>query len=783
MAEKDLNRSFQKLKQLKRMKNEKYSPANVYLQILGSGAPGAPHCLYVSSDHRTYMFNCGEGTQRLAHEHHLKLSKLNHIFFTTPTWKNIGGLPGLSLTIQDSGVPDLNLHGPKGIFGIYDAVKRFVMLTDLNVTEVSCEESDTFQDTCMSVRYVHLEKSNPEEDSDSDKLLDLDSYDDDDTDYYAHEFNKNGKRNSKLQNRNQPNYKVPKQNKKLFKRVTGCISYICKLTEVSGKLDFAKCVDFGIPPGPLLGQLKSGQDVTLDNGTVVKSSDVCHPASSGPTFIVLECPDEDYLDSLVDNKVFNEYQNNADKNNIPQYIVHFTPENVLRNSRYVDWMCKFSSETQHIIINETNNCLNHEAIHRIQHKLHLLHPEIFPMLHEKDDSKLETPFGEINEQFKALKIYRAKTCNVFHLRPLDGFDNIEINLNREADVKEVLNVDGFLDVLAELQTEINARSRYLNDMPKYPKIVMLGTGSCIPNKIRNTSGILLRIDEDTSILMDCGEDTFGQIARFFGKDCEKILKSIKAIYISHLHADHHLGLLGIIQKRKVVTDEPIFLLAPKQIESWIRLYHKKFERFEDTIIFVPNQGLLLNLERPSLEAIEELNRKLKLKCINTVGVLHCLHSFGIALTLENGKKIVYSGDTKPCLGLVTLGENCDLLIHEATMEDGLEWEATKKMHSTISQAISIGEQMNAKFTLLTHFSQRYSKMPRLPENSEQFNANNIGIAFDNMQFSLSQLSLLPLFYPALRLMFSEFCNLLELKAHRRKLKEDEKRATEEMKAN
>lgn len=59
-------------------------------------------------------------------------------------------------------------------------------------------------------------------------------------------------------------------------------------------------------------------------------------------------------------------------------------------------MCKFSSETQHIIINETNNCLNHEAIHRIQHKLHLLHPEIFPMLHEKDDSKLETPFGEIN---------------------------------------------------------------------------------------------------------------------------------------------------------------------------------------------------------------------------------------------------------------------------------------------------------------------------------------------------------------------------------------------------
>lgn len=62
-----------------------------------------------------YLFNCGEGTQRLAHEHKMKLSKIEHIFITQPIWKNIGGLPGIALTIQDVGVPEITLHGPKGL--------------------------------------------------------------------------------------------------------------------------------------------------------------------------------------------------------------------------------------------------------------------------------------------------------------------------------------------------------------------------------------------------------------------------------------------------------------------------------------------------------------------------------------------------------------------------------------------------------------------------------------------------------------------------------------------
>lgn len=65
--------------------------------------------------HFRYLFNCGEGTQRLAHEHKMRLSKLEHVFITHSSWSNIGGLPGLALTVQDVGVPKIELHGPQGI--------------------------------------------------------------------------------------------------------------------------------------------------------------------------------------------------------------------------------------------------------------------------------------------------------------------------------------------------------------------------------------------------------------------------------------------------------------------------------------------------------------------------------------------------------------------------------------------------------------------------------------------------------------------------------------------
>lgn len=80
-----------------------------------------------------------------------------------------------------------------------------------------------------------------------------------------------------------------------------------------------------------------------------------------------------------------------------------------------------------------------------------------------------------------------------------------------------------------------------------------------------------------------------------------------------------------------------------------------------------------------------------------------------------------------------------MLIHEATMEDELSAEAVTKMHSTTSQAIQVGKDMGAKNIILTHFSQRYAKLPRFNDNF----ADNVSIAFDNMlvrMFSLLTIS-------------------------------------------
>lgn len=155
--------------------------------------------------------------------------------------------------------------------------------------------------------------------------------------------------------------------------------------------------------------------------------------------------------------------------------------------------------------------------------------------------------------------------------------------------------------------------------------------------------------------------------------------------------------------------------------------------------------------------------------ISTCLVRHCPHSYGIAFEINADEpfKLTYSGDTTPCSELVRIGQNSSLLIHEATLEDELVDQARTKMHSTVSQAIEQGVKMNAKYTLLTHFSQRYAKLPRIDGSIKM----NVGIAFDNMEVTGVDLKYLHLLYPTLKLLFSEHCEEMENKALKRAYKE------------
>lgn len=182
-----------------------------------------------------------------------------------------------------------------------------------------------------------------------------------------------------------------------------------------------------------------------------------------------------------------------------------------------------------------------------------------------------------------------------------------------------------------------------------------------------------------------------------------------------------------------------------------------------------------------------------IESIRTCLVKHCPHSFGVSVNISpQGKeqekpiKITYSGDTMPCQDLVDLGLNSTILIHEATMEDDLIEEAKIKTHSTISQAIEQGQLMKAQHTILTHFSQRYAKLPRLQLNSSLTDSEdskalenklmeNVAIAFDNMQVTLKDLEHFNLMYPAMRALFAEHAEELEQKALKRELKLERKR--------
>jgi len=164
-----------------------------------------------------------------------------------------------------------------------------------------------------------------------------------------------------------------------------------------------------------------------------------------------------------------------------------------------------------------------------------------------------------------------------------------------------------------------------------------------------------------------------------------------------------------------------------------------------------------------------------IKSISTCLVKHCPHAFGVAIEFiekYKGKpiKITYSGDTMPCDELISIGMDSTVLIHEATMEDELAHEAVFKMHSTVSQAVNQGVKMNAGFTILTHFSQRYAKLPRI----ENTIGEKVGLAFDNMLVRLTDLKYLPLMYPVLKIMFTEHCEELEQKAVKRALRREKK---------
>ncbi|XP_037093726.1 ribonuclease Z, mitochondrial-like [Pollicipes pollicipes] len=695
-------------------------PSAVKLQVLGTGAEGAPRSLYVFTTSASYLFNCGEGTQRLSHERKTRLARLENVFITTNAWRNVGGVLGALLTLNDIGVPALTLHGPPGLNALYRDTRNFIQLRGMNVSHRSETHAD-FVDVGLTVRAVPLwgaaaSREPPAVAAGPPPV-----------DYFA--FERTGGAGGPPLPERAVSY-----------------AYVCSVPDRAGRLLLDKCVSLGVQPGPLLGQLKSGRDVVLEDGRVVRSEDVTSPDEVGAQFLVLELPSPDFLPSLSD------LNSSLDASRLAA-VVHFSPAAVMDSPEYRAWREGLPATVRHVALNETCRGHGSEAVHRLQHQLHTIDPQLFPLLAGDDPttdqptdgapckrvrlSSEDDPTAE-QDQDQEQEQEQEQESSLIH--PPSGW-GLSLRPPAEPDTEGVTPVtpdvyraelaadEAFSARLAEYR-QASAALPPAAAAGVYPQTVLLGTGSSIPNKKRNTSGILVNLSEEHSVLLDCGEGTHGQLVRLLGQQqAAAVLRRLGAVYISHLHADHHIGLISILEARRRALGaehRPCLLLAPGPIAGYLTMYHNKMAPLLDTFSLVANARLQLS------------------------------------------SSVVYSGDTRPCPELVALGQNCDLLIHEATHEDELQEEAELRAHSTTSEAIGVGRDMAARHVLLTHFSQRYSNLPLLPEPAPE----NVGVAYDNMVVDYRHLPRLPLLYPCLRQAFAEsYDQCVERTAKRRDRKQ------------
>uniref|UniRef100_A0A8C4I0T7 Zinc phosphodiesterase ELAC protein 2 n=1 Tax=Dicentrarchus labrax TaxID=13489 RepID=A0A8C4I0T7_DICLA len=697
-----------KSKEKRKQRVEYHGPSTVYLQVVGSGSRDNAASLYVFSEFNRYLFNCGEGTQRLMHEHKLKASHLDNIFLTRLSWMNVGGLSGMILTLKDIGVPECVLSGPPQLEKYLNAIKTFSGPLDNIKLSVRPYTEEPYSDETMTVYQVPIFGEF--------RYLCL---------FFFRVFSCFLIFTDSLL-------------RSLFSPVEGrrqkCLPQI---HPKRGNFLVPQAIELGLPVGtaaigPLISALKDGKTITY-NGKEIRPEQVCTPSEPGAVFIVVECPSEEFIEAVCTNQ---HYQTGETEGKVV-LVAHMTPNSVLKTDQYKKWMERFPSTTEHLILNEHVCSVHNVRSHKIQIQLNMIHPEIFPQLHVS-----VFPSLFLSSTVEAHQGQMWKECPASVLRRQWCVDAIPF-CNTEEFVKEASEVPNFLEEVDECKKMCSTEAAETSE--KYPEVVFIGTGSALPMKIRNVSGTLVNISPSQSILLDCGEGTFGQLCRHYGDDVDEVLSKISTVFISHMHADHHTGLLMLLyQRERALTAlgkafSPVFLMAPNQIMIWLSQYHHHCEEILHHINFISNHSLCEGKDNTTqnkgdnTEMLKSLLRNNDLEKFQTCLVHHCRNAFACSFTHQSGWKLAFSGDTMPCDAFVYIGKNATLLIHEATLEDGLEEEAEEKRHSTTSQAIDIGMRMNAEFIMLNHFSQRYAKIPLF---SNDF-TDRVGISFDHMRVSIA----------------------------------------------
>ena len=299
------------------------------------------------------------------------------------------------------------------------------------------------------------------------------------------------------------------------------------------------------------------------------------------------------------------------------------------------------------------------------------------------------------------------------------------------------------------------------------QVIFLGTAGSIPTTKRALPAVAVK-RKDELIIFDCGEGVQRQMIRAkvgFHKKTK--------IFITHMHGDHVLGLPGLIQTMSLLDRrKELEIYGPVGIRAFIEAIRQTVPfglTFPITLKEIIEEGIVCEEKEYTGQTVSvnhvvpafayaliekprpgRFNKDKAKKLGVPEGHLWSKLQHGDSIKLSNGKtikpeavlgqprqgrKIVYTGDTRPSMALVKLAEKADLLIHEATFADELKERAQEDGHSTPSEVARIAKKAKVKRLVLTHISARYAASDSLLKQAKKIFKNTI-VAEDFMRIDL-----------------------------------------------
>ena len=496
------------------------------------------------------------------------------------------------------------------------------------------------------------------------------------------------------------------------------MSYIVKGYPQRGKFDPKKAKSLGVKPGPAFSELIEGGSITLEDGIVITSDMVLEPIREGKGFAFFDLPSRSHLSSL-------------------QRVLQVAPPTMFEGISAIVWilgrgvssvddfesLLKAMPNFKHVV-SDVDLSPNNVALESVALSTLLpakVAPSHFPVLnfdnaapyHGKMSDNLAeygSPLADASGQSMAKSGVRLSVQRTY------AADTSEIPQRFDVEHIEDKELAQTLELLQQNEKQLATVDAELTE----PEIITVGTGSALPSKYRNVSATLLRMPGDQgNYLFDCGENTLGQLQRIYSAtELRSILQNLRMIWISHLHADHHLGTISVLLERAKAfegldteADRTIYLVSEPNMLDFIREYSSVEPSLMTDSGLVPvvsseYHGTTLNDEPFSF-----VNTPSAVSTLQSVRVSHCAGAQAVSITFKNGFKISYSGDCRPSWKFCRIGMDSDVLIHEATFDNDMEGDAIAKRHSTTAEALGVGVNMRAKNVVLTHFSQRYHKIP------------------------------------------------------------------------